>query len=209
MTHLIKSFLDSKNFDMVKELINRNDTDLSFENNFLIKRVMKLGNVDIFKMLLNDVRVTRNLSLEDCEELIISSSGSGDYRMVELLLKSGKVDPSCKGNRCIKWACNKGYYEVARLLLSDTRVDPTVDDNYCIIISCEYGRHEMVELLMTPRWVGGENGSESSDENSGRVLLPIPDLKAQNNRSFKLASKYGHDETMKMLLKYGGVTNEK
>ena len=44
-------------------------------------------------------------------------------KIVKILLKDERVDPSDQNNDAIQWASEKGHLEVVKLLLKDKRID--------------------------------------------------------------------------------------
>lgn len=80
--------------------------------------------------------------------VFLRSCYKGDSKVVELLLKSGKVNPAQNENWAIRIACVYGHVEVVALLLKDKRVDPSDKKNSCIISACEEGQVEVVKLLL-------------------------------------------------------------
>jgi ankyrin repeat protein len=52
------------------------------------------------------------------------ASYNGHSKVVELLLKDKRVDPSDCDNDAIKWASKNGHLEIVKLLSEDKRVNP-------------------------------------------------------------------------------------
>jgi hypothetical protein len=61
-----------------------------------------------------------------------SASEYGHTKVVELLLKDPRVDPTAERNYAVRWASARGHDKVVKLLLADSRVDPTVLDNFAV-----------------------------------------------------------------------------
>lgn len=73
---------------------------------------------------------------------------NGNIKMLKLLLKDGRADPSDLGSRSLLDACKGGHTEVVRLLLEDGRADPGAVQNHCLKLVCESGYIEIVKLLL-------------------------------------------------------------
>ena len=69
-------------------------------------------------------------------------------KIVKILLKDERVDPSDQNNDAIQWASNNGYYKIVKLLLKDKRVNPSVHNNFVIKTASENGCYKVVKLLL-------------------------------------------------------------
>ena len=69
------------------------------------------------------------------------------YKMIELLLKDKRIDPSGENNWAISYASSLGQYELVKLLLEDKRVSPTAEENYAIKSAYSSRSYNIVELL--------------------------------------------------------------
>jgi len=81
-------------------------------------------------------------------QLKINLSRSGHAKIVKILLKNPKVDPSYWNNDAIISACKKGHTKVVKLLLKDHRVDPGALNNRSICYASQYGHTKIVKILL-------------------------------------------------------------
>lgn len=97
------------------------------------------------EQLLRDPRVNPNkivfkYRLRNREEYIDSpivwASTNGHIRLVKLLLKDSRVDPSVQNHRALVNACKHGHTEIVRLLINDHRSDKRVKRNLAIETTC-------------------------------------------------------------------------
>lgn len=107
------------------------------------------------------------------------ASEHGDTKIVELLLKNPRVDPSANDNLAIHVASQNGHSEVVELLLQDPRVDPAARDNFAIRVASQYGHYEVVKLLLQD---------------------PRVDPTANDNNAVDMAIRNCYRETAKLLL---------
>src|SRR3990170_2153039 len=88
-----------------------------FENiQKLFKLACKNNNIEVVKLLLQDLRVDPS---DQSNDAIIWASQSGHVEIVKLLLQDPRVDPSGKDNKAIGFAISLGHIEVVKLLLQD------------------------------------------------------------------------------------------
>jgi hypothetical protein len=97
------------------------------------------------EQLLRDPRVNPNkivfkYRLRNREEYIDSpivwASTNGHIRLVKLLLKDSRVDPSVQNHRALVNACKHGHTEIVRLLINDQRSDKRAKRNLAIETTC-------------------------------------------------------------------------
>jgi hypothetical protein len=65
-------------------------------------------------------------------ELLQEASLNGHEKVVELLLKDGRADPTANNSLCLRWASTKVHLKVVELLLEDGRADPTAINSLCL-----------------------------------------------------------------------------
>lgn len=62
----------------------------------------------------------------------ISATITGQFEVINSILKDTNFDPSTKNNELICWTSSNGYLEVVDRLLDDKRIDPSARNNYSI-----------------------------------------------------------------------------
>jgi len=149
------------------------DIDIAILNQLI---AFGIEDAEFFKELLN---IGLDPSAQD-NMAIIWASGSGYFKVVELLLKDTRVDPSAQHNIAFIWASLHGHTQIVELLLKDTRVDPSAQDNIAIVDASGNGHTQIVELLLKDTRV---------------------DPSAQNNKAIIGASRGGYVDVVELLLK--------
>jgi hypothetical protein len=71
-----------------------------------------------------------------------------DFRILEILLRDGRVSPADLGNAAMKYAIEADRYVIVQLLVDDARVDVTLNRTFAIRIACEVRATEIVGLLL-------------------------------------------------------------
>ena len=75
----------------------------------------------------------------------------GHDKVVRVLLRDKRVDPTAEDNFCLQIACSKGYSRLLELLLRDKRCDPSKSNSIALWIAAESGFLDCVELLVQDR----------------------------------------------------------
>jgi hypothetical protein len=147
--YIIELALDTKNVNIIELILKHPDIDPSVYDNHAIIYASRTGNIEAVKILLKDPRVNivtlynnaltaavTNDHINIVKLLIYDSRITNDIlfsglynavnygksKIVKLLLKDGRVDPSIHNNQLINLALlNKNTY-IAKLLLEDSRV---------------------------------------------------------------------------------------
>ena len=110
---------------------------------------------------------------------IILTSFFGYDKVVQVLLKDHRMDPTYDSNYAIRLASYKGNYTAVKELLSDPRVDPSCRNNEAIRVASHYGHFKVVkELLADPR----------------------VDPSVRDNEAIRLATICGYYEIIKLLI---------
>lgn len=92
-----------------------NDTSNWMNTMLVCKRFLSIGSI-IFSPASEDNRY------------LINACRSGDYRLVKLLLRDARVNPSARHNTPFFSSISNGYHEITSLLLSDRRMtSPQLD----------------------------------------------------------------------------------
>lgn len=79
---------------------------------------------------------------------ICFASKRDHHKVVQLLLKDARIDPSADSNSAVNMASENGYSEVVKLLLQHPKVDPSAMENKAIRKATENGHLEVVQLLL-------------------------------------------------------------
>jgi ribosomal protein S26 len=117
-----------------------------FHVGFVIQSAAKLGHHKIVSLLLS--QPTNEDITPYLDSAIRYGCFHGHQKVVNILLRDGRADPSIFDNFCIQMAAQQGHYEVVRELIHDNRVDPTAFDNYAIKFAHKNGYHRIVKLLL-------------------------------------------------------------
>ncbi len=139
--------------------------------------------IDLAKLFEYDESVIISLlnEVDGLEDVVFLKAVRNDYaKVVEILLKYERVDPTAEDNYAIRYAAANGHAEIVEMLLKDKRVDPAADDNYAIRNAAANGYVRVVELLLKDKRV-----------NPG----------ADDNYAVRNAAANGHTEIVEMLLK--------
>lgn len=151
----------------------------------------------------------------------------GHANVVELLLKTGKVNANSKGEYSwtpLHWASAKGYKTIVKLLLENGKVDPDSKDEDSqtpLSWAAKKGHETIVELLLetgnvdvdskdkdnqTPLSRAAKSGHESVVKlllNTEKVDVDSRDGYGQTPLSW--AAEKGHETVVKLLLETGKV----
>jgi ankyrin repeat protein len=123
------------------------------------------------ELLLDNERIDLKYAIE-------FASFCGNVQIVKLLLKNSRLNPSCRNNRPIRRACERGHLIVVKLLLSDSRVNPADNHNEAVRSASKFGHIHIVKLLLAH---------------------PQVDPTAGNNDAIKRATDGGYLEIVKIL----------
>jgi ankyrin repeat protein len=142
---LLEWIIIKNEVNMLKILLKNYDVNLTYDDNYLIRRSCRMGKTDIVKELLKhkEVDPSNNNNIA-----IRTSSENGYLEVVKELLKDDRVDPTDHYNYALNSAINNGHIEIANLLLDDNRVDPgkyTIDS---LISSINHGYNDLTNRLM-------------------------------------------------------------
>ncbi len=111
---------------------------------------------------------------------IISAAEHGHDAIVQLLLRTAKVNPAANSNEALIRASARGHLNVVKTLLSINFVDPSDKNNEAIISASAHGKEDVVDfLLQDPR------------------VNPAD----KQNQAIILASAGGHLNVIKRLMK--------
>lgn len=167
--------LHHQQLNEVIDLIQNQNVDLCFNDNYLIRYCCEKGYTEIIRILLSeDYKRKINSAVENNYCLGVASL-YGHLEIVALLLADERVTPysdwvtgilTFQGkfqkivchwdgshpqtrNSVVMLASAMGHLEIVKLLLKDARVDPSDQSNMAVISACLNGHHEVVRLLMT------------------------------------------------------------
>lgn len=109
----------------------------------LIYDVVRSGNVDVLKLLLQDER-----SAWLVDGALGEAIREENRDMIDILLDRNEVDPSRYNNDDFIVAVQTGDIEVVERLLADSRVNPAARENAAINICCKRGYADILDLLL-------------------------------------------------------------
>jgi ankyrin repeat protein len=69
-------------------------------------------------------------------------------RIVDILIRDNRIDPSVDDNAVFKWAARHGETAIIEFLLKDDRVDPNAENAYALRWSSFYKRTNVVKMLL-------------------------------------------------------------
>lgn len=181
MASPIRLAFDRRQLDLVIQLIQDPNTNLSPDLIFLLSESSHYGYIDIIKTLLSTDQINSSVNNAD---VIGYACQHGHSEIIKLFLQDWRFKPSLYNNRALGTACEGGHLETVRLLLEDGRIDPARRCNYALKVSCARGHSEIVELLLS--WGIGRN--------------PMIDPSASENYCIITASKNRYYRIVKLLL---------
>lgn len=86
-------------------------------------------------------------SATDNEHAMVDSSRSGYTKIVSLLLRDGRANPSVENNLPLVLAVKNWHRDTIELLIQDTRVDPQARDNYALKEALRRGDRKVASLV--------------------------------------------------------------
>ncbi|MCI0381476.1 MAG: ankyrin repeat domain-containing protein [Chlamydiae bacterium] len=170
------------NLIAMEKLLGDLKIDPSVDENVAIHEAAFNGHLEVVKKLLKDTRVNPSESRLWSVPLD-SAIGADHLEVVKELLKDPRVNPT-KGE--IQWASEHGCIEMMRELLKH----PKINKLEILIWACEKGYIAIVKELI----------NSGIDLNNPEVESGI-DPSMNHNIAIEVASKYGHLEIVKELLK--------
>lgn len=102
---------------------------------------------DCVKIFLNNPRVNINPAISHYSpfQAILYEDR---HKILKLLLKDDRLDPSFDNNYLIWRASKSGNYKVVKVLLKDTRIDPCANNNRAIFSAVKNRSYGVVKLLL-------------------------------------------------------------
>lgn len=172
---------------------------------FILYDLCKSGNREALEILLTHKKV-----IPDNEMLLIGCE-YGHTEIVDLLLRSTRLDPSENSDQALVVACINENIDCVRRLLEDHRVSPNTRNDLCFRRACSTNSDELIELLLLDSRVNPaarDNDALIEACSSGNVnivnrLLLIPSVQpdAQDNLAIKNAAMRWHPEIVRNLWK--------
>jgi len=157
-----------------------------------------------------DEFINRPLSdIKNREWIIIWASSSGYTKLVELLLKEPKINPTIEDNTPIRVATINGYLDIVNLFIADERADPAKG-----IPFAEAGPmlNNLVDALLkkvSPQSINTVLQWSATNGYSDLLALilrrPNTDPSVSDNAPIRFAVKNGHTNTVILLLASGRV----
>ena len=95
------------------------------------------------------VVVDRLLQVPRVQDLALyMAAEKGHLKLIELLLKDSRIDPTAHHSVALRWAARFGHFDVVKALLDDGRADPSAREYEAVHISAENKHYDVVDLLM-------------------------------------------------------------
>ncbi|MDB4769535.1 ankyrin repeat domain-containing protein [bacterium] len=204
--------------------------DPVINNNLVLKRVSAYGYDKVLKLLLDyNLRTDTGSKKVDPtvnnNEAIITASVLGRDKVVKLLLDYNppagykRADPTANDNKAISEACRRGHYKVVKLLLDYdppegyNKINFAVNYSNPILEACRWGGYlgghiDVIKLLMKDERVDISSIRASQIQHCSPKIINLflrdgrIDPSIDNNYFVIRTSKYGHSETLKLLLNY-------
>jgi ankyrin repeat protein len=127
-TEIKNKFLESvildNDIDSLIALLQNENTEL--DPNSALRFTSINGNIDVFKILLNDRRANPS---EYNNYAIRLAAQNGHFKIVELLLNDDRVNPTDVCNYAICAAYKNGYIKITNLLWNSIQVKCTLQTN--------------------------------------------------------------------------------
>jgi ankyrin repeat protein len=177
-TPLIRAMI-GHHIQCVKLLLDDERVDPSADDNFLLRELASIGEVDLIGIVLKDSRVR-------VEEHLISaayracSSETQKVHVLSLLLDCGVIDTSIHGKEFLLEAAEHANHALVLSLLQTYGVDPLYCGAYAFICACEDGDYKVAKYYMFD--------------------IKDFDPSIQNNLALSKASANGHLEIIELLL---------
>jgi ankyrin repeat protein len=145
----------NRHIDMVKFLLTLKDVNPS---NSRLRRFMGLTSVEVFKLLLNDKRMTKPTE-EDFKRYLKESIEENNIEMVKYFMNDLKIVPEYY---YVNMAAELGHLDIMKFLL-----EKGSDIQYLIIFAAQKNRIEIVKYLLTKK-VDLEIDNNSAIKNAAR-----------------------------------------
>lgn len=203
MDSQLKEALDTNDFDWFESLVQDPNTDLSYQDNFLIKYCSEHGYTEEVRLLLQtgnriDPSVGNNvpiyLARKNCHyeilRLLLNDSRiytpfdfyqvccEGDLEIVRFLLTDDRVNPNCGFGEACEGAYEAGDLKIIELLLNDRRLDPLANSAELVEAAYRSSKREVIMLLLK----------------DGRI-----DPSCNDNYCIKQSAERGHYDILKIL----------
>lgn len=118
-------------------------------NNKLLVSIAQTGNLEIFKLLLENPGINLNVNNGYSNLLFVHAFDQGHFEIVKLLILDKRIDPSSYDNQMIRYASQLGNVQIVELLLADLRVDIGFGNNCAIKLAFRYNHLDVVKLLIS------------------------------------------------------------
>src|ERR1700733_6776503 len=141
---MIMDFIRKDELDKFTFMIENGSISPVFDHGLFLSEPYENGQESIVHYLLRSTE----LYLPYVTKCFSVASVKGYYKLVNVLLKSGKVDPTASKSEALRFASIKGHAKVVDLLLEDKRADPTADKNAAIRFASLNGHFDVVDFLL-------------------------------------------------------------
>lgn len=123
----------------------------------------KYNRVEILQLLLDNHRVNDITN----GNALLEAVYRGNIRIVEMLLKDGRVDVSIYNNLPLREAMRRRYYDIAYLLLQNPNVDPSAKDNEALLLAIKRIEGGLLESLLNDERI---NINQTDIENIKKII---------------------------------------
>lgn len=133
--------------ELVELLLKDGRVNPTFENNAAINIVCKNGHYNLFKFLLS-FKSEKGDRIQPSKDCLINACTGGHRKIIKLLLKDKRIDPSVNDNLAIRAVCQSGYVEIVKKLCKDPRVDKRIGLKIALICNERSNRKLIIGLLI-------------------------------------------------------------
>ncbi len=174
--YIFRQAIELNNLKIIQILLKH--TNPSFDQNYAIQRACRLGLDQIVKLLIDDYRVDPGSSDNICLEY---ATEHNHVKVVEILCKSPKVNPTANNYSAFCLACRKGHDQIVSILIGISVAQIT--NNYPIRWAATNGHAKTIKILLDNNY----------------------DPNVNSNYPFRIAATNGHTDAVKALLQYPRV----
>jgi putative methionine-R-sulfoxide reductase with GAF domain/ankyrin repeat protein len=145
---------------------------------------------------------------EKLENLFRSACRKGHIKIVEILLKEKRINPSAHLCDAFRGACVSGHIKIVEILLKDKRVNPPT---WTIQVASKHGQTKIVEILLQdsrfdPSALNNQAIRDAAREGNTEIVAMLlkdsrVDPSAGDNDAIQCAAKHGRTEIVAILLR--------
>jgi ankyrin repeat protein len=133
--------------ELFKFLLNYNNGKINKKRsiNYPLVASSKNGHIDIVSFLLTNTQI--EIEKSKYTAALTEAVKEGHFKIVEILLKDPRVDPSDDEQIAFEYAIEKKQIDIIKIIIKDKRIDVTYPYNYAIALSFKNKTTEITRLL--------------------------------------------------------------